>query len=84
MLVGETIQLLQLNRTISLEDSLPEETARRYLKQSGAHALMWGIVHNVDGQSAPRLYWTIPYKTIRAKKLYLLEKLELPALGSAI
>ena len=56
----EGVQLLQFDRTISLEGTEPEESekkghaqAQQYLKDSGAHVLMWGLVLSHDRQSAP-------------------------------
>ena len=61
----EGIQVLVLDRSISLEGPVPEdmenqghENARRYLKQSGASVLIWGTILSRGGTSIPKLYWT--------------------------
>ena len=83
----EGVQLLQFDRTISLEGTEPEESekkghaqAQQYLKDSGAHVLMWGLVLSHDRQSAPRLYWTTEQESRRAKEPYQPENFKLPEL----
>jgi tetratricopeptide (TPR) repeat protein len=83
----EGVQLLQFDRTISLEGTQPEEReqqghaqARQYLEASGAHVLIWGLVLRQDGKSAPRLYWTTLREHKRAKEPYQLENFKLPDL----
>ena len=83
----EGVQLLQFDRTISLAGTKPEESekeghtqARQYLEDSGAHVLIWGLVLNLDGKSAPHLYWTTLEARKRAKEPYQPENFKLPAL----
>jgi tetratricopeptide (TPR) repeat protein len=83
----EGVQLLQFDRTISLAKGQPEEsektgheTARRYLSESGAHVLLWGLVLSQDGKNAPRLYWTTSRKEKRARGIYQPENFKLPDL----
>src|SRR3974390_2496025 len=62
----EGVQVLKLDRTISLEEStVPEEMekrgqekARRYLQDSGASVLIWGMVLSRGGSTVYKLYWT--------------------------
>jgi len=62
----EGVQVLVLDRTISLKGPVPEkmereghEEARRYLKQSGGSVLIWGMVMNPGGSDKIlKLYWT--------------------------
>src|SRR5207244_3887990 len=61
----EGIQVLALDRTISLEGPVPEEeekrgheSARRYLRQSGSSVLVWGTVLSQGGRTVPKIYWT--------------------------
>jgi len=83
----EGVQLLQFDRTISLAGAKPEESekkghaqARQYLKDSEAHVLIWGLILNQDGRSAPRLYWTTLQESKRAKEPYQPENFKLPDL----
>ncbi len=59
------IEVLRFDRTLSLEGTQPEErvkaghtTAQKYLKHSGAQALIWGTILRRDERSLPKLYWT--------------------------
>jgi hypothetical protein len=68
------VQILQFDRTISLKGFQPEEgekaghdQARKYLRISGADVLIWGVIHHIGGQSAPRLYWTGFVKLLRPR-----------------
>ncbi len=61
----EGVQVLRLDRKISLEGPVPEEEeknghekARGYLKESGASVLIWGTVISQSGNTIPKLYWT--------------------------
>jgi tetratricopeptide (TPR) repeat protein len=81
------VQLLQFDRTISLVGTQPEEReqqghtqARQWLKDSGVHVLIWGLVLRQDGKSAPRLYWTTLQAHKRAKEAYQPENFKLPDL----
>lgn len=83
----EGVQLLQFDRTISLEGTQPEESekkgharARQYLKDSEVHVLIWGLVLSHDDKSAPRLYWTTLQGSKRAIAPYQLENYKLPGL----
>jgi tetratricopeptide (TPR) repeat protein len=84
------VQVLRLDRLISLEGSYPEEMektghkqAQEYLEKTGAHVLIWGRVIKTSGQSLPKLYWTAS-KELRQAKTYgryqPTEKLSLPAI----
>jgi hypothetical protein len=60
------VQVLRLDRTISLEGAVPEETekaghdkAREYLQATGADVLIWGLVVAHAGRTIPKLYWTV-------------------------
>jgi tetratricopeptide (TPR) repeat protein len=50
------------------------------LEDSGAHVLIWGLVLRHDCKSAPRLYWTTPQASKRAKEPYQPENFKLPDL----
>ena len=83
----EGVQLLQFDRTISLEGTQPEDKeekghaqARQYLKDSEAHVLIWGVILRHDDKSAPRLYWTTPQDSKRATAPYQPENFKLPEL----
>jgi len=79
----EGVQVLRFDRTISPSketDEAGHDQAREYLKESGAHVLIWGLVHRIGGESAPRLYWTTSRESKRAKEVYQLERFELPEL----
>jgi hypothetical protein len=83
----EGVQLLQFDRTISLEGAKPEEReqkghsqARQYLADAGADVLIWGLVLSQEGKSAPRLYWTTLQEGKRAKEPYQPENFKLPDL----
>lgn len=59
------IQILRLDRNITLKGTVPEEeekrgheSARNYLKQSGASVLIWGMVLKRGDKAVPKLYWT--------------------------
>jgi hypothetical protein len=59
------IEVLPLDRTIPLAGPVPaemekqgQETARRYLEQSGAEVLIGGSVLSLHGRTIPKLYWT--------------------------
>jgi tetratricopeptide (TPR) repeat protein len=61
----EGIQVIKIDRTLTLEGTIPEaeeqaghDQARRYLKATGADILLWGTVLRHDGKSLPKLYWT--------------------------
>jgi hypothetical protein len=76
---GKTVQILRFDRTVSLSGTKPEESeqaghdqARRYLHTSGATVLIWGLIHHLGGQSAPRLYWTTAQEAKRATEVYQL------------
>jgi tetratricopeptide (TPR) repeat protein len=84
------VQVLRLDRLISLEGSYPEEMeksghkqAQEYLEKTGAHVLIWGRVIKTSGQSLPKLYWTASKEIGRAKvydRYQPTEKLSLPAI----
>ena len=68
------VQVLRLDRLISLEGSYPEEMektghkqAQEYLEKTGAHVLIWGRVIKTFGQSLPKLYWTASKEVDLAK-----------------
>ena len=82
-----SIQILRFDRTISLTSTQPEkdeqaghDKAREYIQASGADVLIWGMLHHLGDQSAPRLYWTMSQKVKRAEQAYQLEKFKLPDL----
>ena len=61
----EGIQVLNLDRTIPLDDPVPEKAEKRghlkaqtYLNKSGASVLIWGRILTRNGQSVYKLYWT--------------------------
>ncbi|ATB36819.1 hypothetical protein CYFUS_002234 [Cystobacter fuscus] len=61
----EGIQIIKLDRALTLEGTIPEveesaghEQARKYLQATGADILLWGTVLHHDGKSLPKLYWT--------------------------
>jgi tetratricopeptide (TPR) repeat protein len=71
------IKVLQLDRTITLEGSdlekqekLGHESAQKYLKESGASVLIWGIVLSRNGKTGPILYWTASQGSEVKSKLY--------------
>jgi len=73
----EGIQVLALDRTIPLEGPVPEEaekggheSARRYLKQSGASVLIWGTILGQGGRTVPKVYWTASHGGERKPKRY--------------
>ena len=79
----EGVQVLRADRTISPLDEKVEaghEKAREYLKESGAHILIWGLVHHISGEDAPRLYWTTSRESKRSKEVYQPEGFKLPEL----
>ena len=84
----EGVQLLLIDRTISLPGPIPEESAqkghvraREYLKDTGAHVLIWGVVlQNPKGESHPHIYWTTGSSDKRAKEVYQHENFKLPDL----
>ena len=86
----EGVQVLALDRTIPLEGPVPEEkekggheSARRYLKRSGASVLIWGTVLTQGGRTVPKLYWTASHGREPKPKRYdaplTEEQLRLPA-----
>jgi tetratricopeptide (TPR) repeat protein len=59
------IQVLRFDRMIDVSGSSPEEAeksghrqAQKYLSQSGADVLIWGIVLSSPGQVVFKLFWT--------------------------
>jgi tetratricopeptide (TPR) repeat protein len=73
----EGIQILALDRTVTLEGPAPEEeekrgheSARRYLKKSGATVLIWGTVLSQGGRTLPKLYWTASHGDEQEPKGY--------------
>lgn len=46
----------------------------------GAHVLIWGTVHHLGRDSAPRLYWTTAHAVHRAKDVYYPEHFKMPDL----
>ncbi len=59
------IDVMVLDRTIALARFKPEETERRgnetargYLKKSGADVIIWGKILNFEDKSIPKLYYT--------------------------
>jgi len=79
----EGVQVLGFDRTISPSgegDESGHDKAREYLKESGAHVLIWGLVHHIGGESAPRIYWTTSRESKRSKEVYQPERFELPEL----
>jgi tetratricopeptide (TPR) repeat protein len=81
------VQLLQFDRMISLAGTKPEESeqkgharAQQYLKDAGAHVLIWGLVLSHESKSAPRLYWTTLQEGKRAKEPYQVENFKMPDL----
>jgi nucleoside phosphorylase/tetratricopeptide (TPR) repeat protein len=81
------VQILQIDRTISPEGPIPEEServgheaARALLQKSSAHVLIWGIVLSHDDRTAPRLYWTTAVSGMRSRGPYLPENFQLPDL----
>ena len=61
----EGIQVLKIDRTLTLEGTLPEaaeragqDQAQKYLEATGADILLWGTVLHYDGKSLPKLHWT--------------------------
>jgi hypothetical protein len=71
------IQVLELDRSIPLKGPVPEEeekrgheSAFRYLKQSGASVLIWGIVLRSGDKTVPKLYWTTSHGLRRKPERY--------------
>jgi tetratricopeptide (TPR) repeat protein len=54
--------------------------ARKYLNESKADALIWGMIHRIDNRSALRLFWTTSMNSRRAERVYELENFQLPEL----
>lgn len=82
------IQILRFDRAITLEGFQPEEgvkagheSAHQYLKESGAHVLIWGTILSREGKSVPKLYWTTTRDFERERqgaRYQLTEDLNLP------
>jgi hypothetical protein len=73
----EGIQVLSLDRTISLKGSIPEEQEKRgqgkaldYLKKSGSNICIWGTVLSLNGRTLPKLYWSVSRAGIKGSKRY--------------
>ena len=73
----EGIQVLALDRTIPLKGPIPEEeekrgyvSAHRYLTESGASVLIWGVVLSYGGKTVPKLYWTTSHGVKRKPERY--------------
>ncbi len=71
------IQVLSLDRTITLHDSIPEKAekegysqALRYLDESDASVLIWGTVLSWNGNHVPKLYWTVSQGWVRKPRRY--------------
>ncbi len=79
------IQFLQFDRTINLKDQSDtseragHEQARRYLKDSGAQALIWGSVWTINGKSEAQLYYTTAEAGVSSVQAYNPEDFKLPA-----
>jgi tetratricopeptide (TPR) repeat protein len=82
------VKFLQFDRQIDLRDQTDDsekaghEKARRYLKESGAQALIWGTIWTVGGQSAAQLFYTTLEESRNSEQAYQPPqdlKLQLPA-----
>ena len=70
------LQVLRLDRCITLEGPVPEEaekkghkSARYYLDKSGSSVLIWGTIIKCDNRTVPKLYWTAAAgKELKAKQ----------------
>jgi tetratricopeptide (TPR) repeat protein len=83
----EGIQILQFDRTITVEGTKPSESqeagyrmAQSYLRDSGADVLIWGIVIRHEGKAAARLYWTTSRYSRRSSESYHPVNFKLPEL----
>ena len=61
----EGIQLVKLDRVISLEGAYPQKKedeghkkAREYLQKIGGQVLIWGTLMNASGKTLPKIYLT--------------------------
>jgi len=66
------VKTFPLNWAIPVEDRDPEvaekrghDTARGYLKESGASVVIWGTVLHMGSDSILKLYWTVSYEAER-------------------
>jgi tetratricopeptide (TPR) repeat protein len=78
------VQFLQFDRTITLKDQTDtsekagHEQARRYLKESGAQALIWGSAWTANGKSDAQLYYTTAGEGTPSAEAYQPENFKLP------
>ena len=78
------VRFLQFDRTIAIKDQTDDSEkmgqvqARRYLAESGAHALIWGSVWTSNGKSDAQLYYTTSQVSSASQQAYQPQDFKLP------